>query len=197
MRHLLSEGDFLRNFRGYGPLNTMMDQEQAELISQLIADNQQRLSGYIRTLVPQRADAEDVRQEVNLFLWRHGHEFQPGTNFAAWAYQIARNHVLSHRKRVCRSKLRFSDEVVNHLAAEATADIDFAEPRLRALERCLRKLGESDQALVRMRYEPDATTQSVAERFGRPIKGVYRSLSRIRAALLQCIERTLAREAQP
>ncbi len=175
----------------------MLDQEQAELISQLMAGHQQRLSGYIRTLVPQRADAEDVLQEVNLFIWRQGEEFQPGTNFAAWAYQIARNHVLSHRKRVSRSRLRFSDAVVEQLAAEVTADADFAAPRLQALERCLQKLADNDQALVRLRYEPEATTQSVAKRSGRSIRGVYRSLNRIRTALLQCIQRTLAREARP
>ncbi len=174
----------------------MIDQEQAELISQLMAGHQQRLSGYIRTLVPQRADAEDILQEVNLFIWRHGDEFEQGTNFAAWAYQIARNHVLSYRKRTYRNKLRFSDTVVEQLAAEVAPDTDFAAPRLEALEQCLRKLPDKDQTLVRLRYEPDATTQSVAERSGRSLKGVYQSLNRIRLALLQCIQRTLSREAQ-
>ena len=161
-----------------------------------MAGHQQRLSGYIRSLVPQRTDAEDVLQEVNLFIWRHGDEFQPGTNFAAWAYQIARNHVLNFRKRVFRAKLRFSDAIVDLLAAEADADADFSAGRLRALEECLKKLADTDQALVRLRYELDATTQSVAERSGRSLKGVYRSLNRIRTALLECIQRTLAREAR-
>ncbi len=174
----------------------MIDQEQAELISQLMAGHQQRLSGYIRSLVPQRADAEDILQEVNLFIWRHGDEFQPGTDFTAWAYQIAKNHVLNFRKRVARTKLRFSDAVIEQLAAEADA-AGFSTPRLQALEQCLKKLPDKDLDLVRLRYEPEATTQSVAERSGRSLKGVYQSLNRIRLALMECIQRSLARESRP
>jgi RNA polymerase sigma-70 factor, ECF subfamily len=170
------------------------DQHGAE-VAQLLARYQQRLSGYIRHLIPNRADAEDVLQEVNLFLWQHGDEFQPGSNFGAWAYQIARNRVMNFHKKKPADIVRFSETVLEQLAAGADLDADFSPSRLRALEQCLQKLSAKDQTLLLLRYEPDATTQSVAERSERSLKSVYHSLNRVRTTLLECIQRTLSSEA--
>ena len=166
-----------------------------EQVAQLLASYQQRLSGYIRTLVPMAAEADDLLQEVNLFIWRRADEYQPGTNFGAWAYQIARYHVMTHRKRVARGHLRFSDAVIEQIAA-AGPDAEFSRPRMNALEHCLQQLSEKDLALVRLRYEPEATTQSVAQRCGRSLKAVYHALNRIRTTLLECIQQTIASEGQ-
>jgi RNA polymerase sigma-70 factor (ECF subfamily) len=174
----------------------MLENRREEQIAQLLAAHQQRLSGYIRTLVPSRTDAEDVLQEVNLFIWRRSDEFKLGTNFGAWAYQIARLHVMNLRKKKPVGVAGLSDAVVEQIAAGAGSDADFAPPRLAALEACLRKLSDKDQVLVRLRYQPDATTQSVAEEVGRSLKGIYQSLNRIRVTLLDCIQRTLSSEAR-
>jgi len=85
---------------------------------------------------------------------------------------------------------------MGQLAAGAKTDAEFATSRLEALERCLEKLSVKDQTLVRLRYEPDATTQSVAERSGRSLKGVYHALNRIRVTLLECIQRSLTSEVR-
>jgi len=169
--------------------------QHGEEVAQLLARYQQRLSGYIRHLLPNRADAEDVLQEVNLFLWQHGNEFQPGSNFGAWAYQIARNRVMNLHKKKPVEIVRFSQAVLEQLAAGADLDADFSPPRLHALQECLQKLSAKDRALLLLRYEPDATTQSVAERSERPLKSVYHALNRIRMTLLECIQRTISKEA--
>jgi RNA polymerase sigma-70 factor, ECF subfamily len=171
----------------------MTQSRHDELIAQLLASHQQRLSGYVRTLVPNRADAEELLQEINLTIWRSGTKFQPGTNFAAWSYEIARRFVLNSYKQRPRG-LRFSDALLEQLGATAATESDLASARLDALEHCLRKLSAKDQHLIRMRYEPGTTTQSLAARSGRSLRGLYQSLNRIRTALLECIQRTLARE---
>ena len=135
-------------------------------------------------------------QEVNLFIWRRGQEFQRGTNFTAWSYQIARIQVMDFRKRRRAGKVQFSEAVMEQLAVSAATDADFAAPRLTALKQCLEKLSDKDKTLVSLRYQEGATTQSVAERSGRPLKGVYHSLNRIRTSLLECIQRNLAKEAR-
>jgi len=167
-----------------------------EQVVQLLAGHQQHLSGYIRALIPVRADAEEVLQEVNLFIWHHRDEFQPGSNFGAWAYEIARRRVMNFHKKKPVGTVRFSEVVMGQLAAGAKTDAEFATSRLEALERCLEKLSVKDQTLVRLRYEPDATTQSVAERSGRSLKGVYHALNRIRVTLLECIQRSLTSEVR-
>jgi RNA polymerase sigma-70 factor (ECF subfamily) len=69
------------------------------------------------------------------------------------------------------------------------------------LRRCLEKLSEKDRQLVRKcygdGYRPQGarvTFKAVALELGRPVNTVYKALNRIRRALYECIERTLAVE---
>jgi RNA polymerase sigma-70 factor (ECF subfamily) len=144
---------------------------------------------FVRSLVPNRADAEEVLQNVNLFLWRNADEFTPGTNFVAWAFQIARFEVLTYRKRMAREKSRFSDEVVEQLACRAERLLS-SDSRLDALEECMRKLPEKDRHLVMLRYELGATTKVVSEQTGRSVKAIYEALNRIRSKLMKCVDGT-------
>ncbi len=163
--------------------------ERNDQIVQLLTSVQQQLTRYVRTLVPNRADAEEVLQETNLFVWRHAGEYELGTNFAAWACKIAHYQVLSYRKRQARSRLRFSDALVEQLA-QTTARNPAARPDdVEAFELCVAKLSEQDRELIVLRYEPGATVQSVAEKVGRLTKAVYNALGRIRTWLLECMDR--------
>jgi RNA polymerase sigma-70 factor, ECF subfamily len=97
---------------------------------------------------------------------------------------------------VSREALRFSDAVIEQLAGVEGPERDLTPARVSALRRCLEKLCEKDRILISLRYEPGATTQSVAHRSGRSLKGVYHSLNRIRMVLLECIQQTLTAEAR-
>ena len=64
-----------------------------------------------------------------------------------------------------------------------------------ALRRCLEKLADKDRELVRHCYgDSRVTFKTVAQELGRPVNTVYKALNRIRKALYECIERTLAVE---
>jgi RNA polymerase sigma-70 factor (ECF subfamily) len=174
----------------------VIDQKETEELVQLIARFQRPLSVYLRTLIPQRADAEDVLQEVNLFIWRHAHEYRPGTDFGSWAYKIAYYTVLTYRKRMARQKLRFGDDLFEQLAAGAAAATEHADRRLDVLEGCLQKLPERDRELVCLRYESNCSTQAVADRVGRSVKSVYHALARIHTSLLDCVRQSLRAEVE-
>ena len=55
----------------------------------LMTQNQRRIFGYLYTLVPDRHAAEDLLQETSLVICEKFHEFTTGTDFVAWACQIA------------------------------------------------------------------------------------------------------------
>jgi RNA polymerase sigma-70 factor, ECF subfamily len=164
--------------------------ESSEHIVQLLTNAQQQLTRYVRTLVPNRSDAEEVLQETNLFVWRHADEFEVGTNFAAWVCKIAYYQVLTFRKRQSRSRLFFSDALVEQLAASAEKNLTRANEEAEALDLCMAKLSVDDRELMDLRYEPGATVEGIAQRVGRSTKAVYNALGRIRTWLLECIERT-------
>lgn len=159
---------------------------------QLLTNAQQPLKRYIRTLVPHRPDAEDVLQQVNLLLWQRIDEYQPDTNFAAWACRTAYYQVLTLRKQKARSRLRFSDTLVEQLATNVSANCDWSNADVDAFESCMAKLSTRDRELIQLRYEPDATVESVAQHVGRSTKAVYNAMSRIRTWLLVCIQRSLS-----
>jgi len=161
-------------------------------IVELLTGAQQQLARYVRTLVPNRADAEEVLQETNLFVWRNADRYELGTNFTAWVCRIAYYKVLTHRKRQLRSRLRFSDALVEQLAPSAARNALEQSDEVEAFESCVLKLSEQDRALIDLRYEPGATVQSVAARVGRSTKTVYSALGRIRSWLLECMQRSLS-----
>jgi RNA polymerase sigma-70 factor (ECF subfamily) len=174
--------------------NTVGNVDPNEEVVRLIAQYQRQLLLYIRSLVPERTDAEEVLQEVTVFLWRNAGEYKSGTNFGAWAYKTAFNHVRTWRKRQGRSKLMFSDALLDRLADEAEAMADAGDRRREALEQCIQKLDPQNRDLVRLRYESEASMDEVAKRVGRSVPTAYRVLNTIHLSLMECVQRRLREE---
>ncbi|MGD0896821.1 MAG: sigma-70 family RNA polymerase sigma factor [Thermoguttaceae bacterium] len=167
-----------------------------EHLVQLIAQGQRRLSGYVRLLVPNRSDAEEVLQEVNLTLWRRGDEFRPESDFAAWSYAIARYQVLAYRKRRARDRLLFGEELLEQLADSALACAEGTGPRREALEHCVRKLTGRQRRLLHLRYASQAGMERLAEEIGRSVKSAYRILGKIHMNLLDCIRQRMSDQGE-
>ncbi|MFN9878189.1 MAG: sigma factor, partial [Planctomycetota bacterium] len=85
--------------------------EPSEIV-QLIAAHQTRLRGLVRCLLVRPADVDDVLQEVNTVLWEKASEFQAGTDFWAWASQIARFKALNHLRKYSRDRLVFDERIL-------------------------------------------------------------------------------------
>jgi RNA polymerase sigma-70 factor, ECF subfamily len=164
--------------------------QNADRIVQLLTGAQQQLTRYVRTLLPNHADADEVLQEANLFIWRHADEFELGTNFTAWACKIAYYQVLTFRKRQSRSRLCFSDALVEQLAQNAVPNLADDGSDAEALDSCMEKLNRQDRELMELRYQPEATVEGVARQVGRSTKAVYAALGRIRSWLLDCVRQT-------
>lgn len=165
--------------------------DRQERFLQLFLANERRIYAFILTLVPVWSDADDLLQETSAVMWRKLDEFQPGSDFVAWALSIARFEVLNYRKRQNRDRGVFSDQTTEALADQAAAWEGGGDDRRDALEMCLMKLNERDRELIRLRYEPGVTTQEVADRVGRSLKAVYKALNRIHEQLLHCIRESL------
>jgi RNA polymerase sigma-70 factor (ECF subfamily) len=165
----------------------------------LFLQNERRFLAYILTLLPHRADAEDALQEASLVMWDKFNPEQPPDDFAAWGCRIAYFKVLDSYKKSQRSRVRFSQELLERLAETA---IDQAaalqlDERRDALTDCIEKLRPHDRDLLTRRFAQGATTQSAASQLGRSVDAVYKALSKIRQVLFDCINRRLAREGQP
>ena len=168
---------------------------KSRLFLRLFLQNERRLYAYILTLLPHRADADDILQEASLVMWDKFDETNPPTDFAAWGCRIAYFKVLDFVKKSQRCRVRFSQamlERVAETALEQAATLQLDERRV-ALASCVEKLSPRDRDLLTLRFADGATTQSTAVQVGRSVEAVYKALSKIRHALFECVTRALAR----
>jgi len=175
----------------------MSEESPSQQLVQLVTRHQRRIFSYIHALVPNRHDAEDLLQETNSVICRKFHDFQPGTDFVAWACQIAWWRVRAARQKFARSKVTFDERVLEALSRTAvsmTAELDF---RHDALEHCLAKLNPRDRELVMGCYEPDGNVKEAARRSGRSTVAAYKALARIRKLLFDCVSFQLHPQPSP
>ncbi len=161
-----------------------------EEFARLFSRNARRIYGFIMTLVFNHHDAEEVFQNTNVVLWNKFADFQPGSNFFAWASRIAYYEVLSLMKQQRRSRT-FSDEALELLANEAVALSDQSTERYEALEECLARLEPCDRKLLQERYYYQRPPKQIAASESKSVHAVYRALSRIHNVLLNCVQRSM------
>jgi RNA polymerase sigma-70 factor (ECF subfamily) len=167
----------------------LLDDEYVQLLNRY----KKPLFRLILCMVRNSSDAEDIFQQAAITMWDKFGEFEPGTDFYAWACTVARFKVRDFVKSKARHKVLLSEEVIDQLAAEGnTPAID--EARIQALADCRKKLPGCDQDLLAACYGSEVTVVEFAERSGRTASSLYSNLWRIRRVLHACIERTMARE---
>jgi RNA polymerase sigma-70 factor (ECF subfamily) len=164
---------------------------EAEFL-ELLARHKYELFNLIFCIIPSLADAEDVFQQTTLAIWDNFSQFQPGTDFMAWAGQVARYRAWNFARSKRRERVYFSEELISELAEAPFESTEIQEARLQALARCRQKLSAADQNLILLCYGGSTVSQA-AVKLGRPVRAVHNSLSRVRRALYECIERALAR----
>lgn len=161
-----------------------------ELLVRELTASQNRLFAFIFAQLPHRDRAREVLQDVNLVIWRKADQFTPGTDFWAWAAQIARLQVLTYYRDRGRERLVFNEAVLEQLAA-AAEQFSSEDDHATALQACLKKLPPRQRELVQRRYFANESVLQIAESNGRSAAAIKMALHRTRQALLQCIETAL------
>lgn len=166
-----------------------------EAFIRALTGSQQALFAYILSLLPNPTEARDVLQDTNVVLWRKAADFRPGSNFNAWACQVARLEVLAHRRDHARDRHVFHDELLDKLAVEAESRAEASDRRTELLEGCLRELTGHQRELIHERFLPGGSVQEMAERRGRTPGSISVTLSRIRTLLRKCVEQRRKQDA--
>ncbi len=162
---------------------------------ELFAKSQQKLYVYIVSMIFNSTDAYDVLQDTNLALWQRFDDFERGSNFFAWASEVARYRALRYRQHQKTRRETFNDEVLASLAIEvADKDEELQAARLQALTDCLQKLPAKDREIVDGRYSPEATLRALAKQVGRSENALTQALRRIRRVLAECTRQRLSQE---
>jgi RNA polymerase sigma-70 factor, ECF subfamily len=166
--------------------------ESRKRLMALMTRHQRQIFSYIYTLVPNRYDAEDLLQETSLVICEKFDDFKPGTDFVAWACQIAYWRIRYSRQKFARCKVVFDERVLESVAHTAAPLLDELDDRHEALAKCLGRLPNRDRELLLTRYEPGSGVEEAARRSGRSLDAAYKALARLRKALFDCVTHQLA-----
>lgn len=154
-----------------------------------------RVYAFIRSVVSNRDDAEEILQETNATLWNKRDQFDEIDNFLNWACGIARIEVLRLRQKKMRDRLQFSSQFVDHVEKQIVRESDALEDRKQALSDCTAKLPAASQELLRQRYHDRISVGELARKANRSIDSIYKRLSSIRHVLFECVEHALNKGA--
>ena len=152
------------------PYKFVSDDSVSFEFSQKLVGVQKNLYSFILSLLANRSDAEDVLQETNLILCQKSKEYNPEGNFRSWAFNIARYQVLAHLTKKKRSKICFSNELVETLASEEFDALLIHQLTQRALQICYELLPEHMKEISRLRFKEDLSMKEISKLISRPVE---------------------------
>lgn len=145
----------------------------------------------VAAIVCDRAQVDDVAQEVFITAWSKLDDYQAGSDPVRWFKAIARNLALNARRGWLRQEeaQRTYRRELEHLCEPATMKLaDSAESRLlEFLDECLKTLGESARAIVREHYWDGHAPDAIAASHGRQPGWARVTLHRVRSTLAECL----------
>jgi len=145
-----------------------------------------RLFAYLFSLLPHRPDAEDVFQRTSLILWQKFDQWDPASDFLAWACGVAFYEVRNFIRVASRDRLRFGEGLLETLSKERTAALKQRDDRVAALQECLKKLDQGERDLLQRAYVDEESIRELAARDGRAAQTLYNRLNLLRKRLLEC-----------
>lgn len=162
----------------------------------LLKQESATLAGFVLAVVGDRQAMEDIFQSTCLELWRIRRTFTPGTDFGAWSRTVARYQIKRHWQKSGREKVAFSTDAIERVAqCYANRSSAGHDRYLReALKLCLALLSETQQGLLKQRYNHRTPVKTLAKQSGKSEAALKMMLVRIRRALRDCIKARLKRK---
>jgi RNA polymerase sigma-70 factor (ECF subfamily) len=166
-------------------------------VQQLFVRHQQAVLGYVLSIEPNFADAEDIVQEVFLAVSRKAQTWSTGTDFFAWVCAVARYETLHFQRTRGRRTARLDEDVIELLHATEAVDESQWQHRVDALRRCLGRLAPRAKELVWRRYHAAQMPEQIATGIGWTVNAVRVALTRARGMLRECMEKQLSASGEP
>jgi RNA polymerase sigma-70 factor (ECF subfamily) len=168
---------------------------------ELVTEHRDRVYNLTLRMLGNRAEAEDVSQEIFITVFKTIDSFREEAKFSTWLYRVAVNHCKNKIKYLARRHERDRDELDETNEGRATAAVDPPLPRPdRALEgvqldkilqAAIATLDEDHRVVVVLRDVEDLSIEEICEITGLPDGTVKSRLHRARLALRKKISRHL------
>ena len=177
----------------------MPEEQSTSQVVRLLMEHRAALFSFIYTAVRDFDVAEEVFQEVSVAVCESHASFRTGTNFSAWAREIARRRILAEWRSTNRFPGLLSDDALRQIQA----GFDNAEShwtvrnRMSALRSCLSTLSPTVRRMLELRYVNQLSMDEIATQMERKGESIRKALYRTRRALCACIDRRLRADERP
>ncbi|MEM6569978.1 MAG: sigma-70 family RNA polymerase sigma factor [Planctomycetota bacterium] len=174
-----------------------MGGHQRRLFEALVREHAQALDLFLRALLRDPGDVDDVFQEALIVAWRRLADYDPERRFGPWIRGIARRIAL-HRAHAAgaRPVLTLDAAAIDALEARIvhveSLPGEAMEDRLEHVGRCVEALPERMRDALRYRYDDELGANAIGERLGLTGPNARKVLERARARVADCIRRRLA-----
>lgn len=158
----------------------------------LLLGGEREILRYIMAIVPQAGDAQEVFQETAIELWKQIDKYDPEKPFTPWACRFAAYKAKEHLRKAGRWKGFLSEDVASMLLTRREEIAPDLDQRVGPLRDCMNELTDSNRRLIETYYFDQASVEQSAGEVGRSVAATYKSLQRIRTALMDCINGKLA-----
>jgi RNA polymerase sigma-70 factor (ECF subfamily) len=169
-----------------------MQREQAEKFAALWTAAQPTISAFIRTLISDYQQADEVLQRVAVALVRKFDHYDPSRPFGPWAIGVAKYEVLYFRRERATDRHLFNDDLVEQIANRYEFYAEDIDPIREALRDCLRQLKGRSGRVIELRYRSGMKANAIANEMSLSPGAVRMLLCRVREKLRGCIERRMA-----
>ena len=174
----------------------MPAKDKKENFIKQLTESQNRLYGYIYTLIGDHSRAKDVLQEANLVLWRKYDELEEIENFQAWSFTVCKFQVMAYLRDKKRDRLLLDPDLAEMMSEPAEVEntlMSLAQPQLR---KCISELPEQNRSMIEMKYFNRMMMQDIADSLKRSLTAVKVSIHRTRKVLQDCIRSKMLEEAE-
>jgi len=155
------------------------------------------LRAWLATRAPPGVDVDEVAQRSFVTAYTRITDFEPGTNFSAWLFVIARFQLRTETtrlRRIADYHARYgADLLQRELDRRESEPLEQSATRLDHLQTCLGLLEEHLRCFITWRYDDEIPLEEMAVRSGRSVAAVKKQLWLLRQKLQQCIEIRTAR----
>lgn len=172
-----------------------------DAFAQLIRLHQAGLRGIAGRLVASPDEVFDLVQETFIRAWNNLSTFDPALPFGPWVRTICRNLVANHLRDRAAERTRAQRAVDEQVLETPTLEQVLADSEDNAelvarLRRCCEKLAPRQREILRARYEDSLSVPEIGKRLRSTTAAIAMTLSRVRAALLRCVETPAPQEAK-
>ena len=175
-----------------GDKGDMRDPDE-ELVRQIGAGDRRAAAELMRRHLPKmvalgarmlgdRAEGEDVAQEVFLRVWKHAERWEPGrAKFETWMHRVAMNLCLDRLRKAGRTAGEVHPDIPD-LSASATQALEDRQRRQRVRD-ALGRLPDQQRAAIVLCYFQEQSNQDAAEVLGISVDALESRLARGRRGL--------------